>query len=129
MAALTKDRNTEMEAIGLLNNMPVAASTVIFKGSLIGASATGFLVPGAASVTILGIAQFGVDNSSGADGAEDCTYQTGIAHLEPGTVTAAERGLTVSVLDDQTLATGTANPAGKFLGFDDDTGEARLHIL
>lgn len=136
MAALAKDRNTKMTETGRLTNHPVAANAVIYKGALVSSNATGFAVPSTdtASEIVLGIAQFAVDNTGGANGDEDVTVQKGVAELENGgtVVDQADAGRPVYALDDQTVskAAGVTNNivVGTLEKFDPDSGKPLVKL-
>jgi hypothetical protein len=69
MAALTKDINVKFEYDDE-NSIPVAASTKIYKGAMVGDNGSGYARPLVAGDPFLGFALFQVDNSSGAAGAK-----------------------------------------------------------
>lgn len=77
MPALTADRNTPKKD-GIIVEMPVAASTKIYAGSLVCANASGYVIPAAdtAGLTFLGVALNAVDNSAGSNGDKTVLVQT-----------------------------------------------------
>lgn len=127
--ALTADRNTPMMA-GEMISVPVAASTKIYAGSLVAASATGYATPGAVATTLtaLGRAEEYVDNSAGAAGAKRVVirrracfkFKNHAADL----VVQADLGKTCYIVDDETVAktngTNTRSAAGTVLGVETD---------
>ncbi len=126
--ALTKDRNTPMMD-GELLNVPVAASTKIFAGSLVAANATGFATPGAVATTLtyLGRAEEQVDNTTGANGDKTVNIRRGKAFKfknHADAVTQAELGKVCYIVDDETVAktngTNTRSAAGIVVGIDSD---------
>lgn len=70
MPAATADRETR-RSDGRVKSMPAAAATRIFKGTLVGVNASGYLVPmsDTAGLLFAGVALEGADNSAGANGA------------------------------------------------------------
>lgn len=109
MAALTAQRSTKskdyLNTPGL--NFPVAASTTIYKGSLVMLDA-GFAKPAAtaASKKVIGRAKATVVNS-GAAGAASIEVEEGIfkwANDGGDAVVAADVGATVYATDDQTVS-------------------------
>lgn len=130
MTALAANKATKRMGVtpAVINyppSVPVAATSHIFAGALVCASATGFATPGAVATTLtaLGVAEEEADNSAGADGAIKVRVRRG-AHLfvNDGTnpVTQADLFKNVYIVDDQTVSTlGTGRSiAGKFLGFE-----------
>lgn len=130
MTALTSDRATPKSS-GLRVNLPVAATKKIFIGGLICISATGYALPGYTATTLktIGIAEYGVDNSSGADGDLRVTVERTPAWLVNSGADAvgqADIGSSCYVVDDQTVAktngTNTRSVAGKVLDVDASLG-------
>ena len=103
MAALTKDKNRREKATGRKINAKVAANAVIFKGAYVGVNALGFAIEMSDSDALvpLGIADFAVDNTGGANGDEDVTVLKGTFEFENGgtVVDQADVGRPVFVLD------------------------------
>ncbi|RYG32727.1 hypothetical protein EON81_19920 [bacterium] len=106
---------------------PVAASTKIWKDTMVSTNAAGDLVPTAVSATLLyqGFSESMLDNSTGVAGARHgailkegtCTVIYG-----PGSPTKALNGKKAYALDDQTVTdvvTTNAPYVGDFV-FDDD---------
>ncbi|MDO9639684.1 MAG: hypothetical protein Q7J44_14180 [Pseudotabrizicola sp.] len=128
MVALTKDRNTPQSA-GDLREGPVAASQLIFAGSLVCRNAAGFLVKGVTALNLTGVgrAEHQMDNSAGGAGDVQLRYRPGIfrfANSAAGElITIADIGKACFVVDDQTVArtngTGTRSKAGVIDAVDD----------
>ncbi|SFK92329.1 hypothetical protein SAMN05216302_102124 [Nitrosomonas aestuarii] len=127
--ALTADRNTPMMDAELIN-VPVAASTKIYAGSIVAANASGYATKGAVATTLtfLGRAEEQVDNSSGANGAKTINVRRRAAfkfkNYGSDAVTQAELGKTCYIYDDETVAktngTATRSAAGIVVGVDTD---------
>lgn len=107
MSALTEDRAT-VYMISDYDHHPVAAAAKIFGLSLVMRDATGFLKPGAdtASHTFAGVSDQQADNSAGAAGAIMCKVRKegDFLFAKSGTITEANIGATVYLVDDQTVA-------------------------
>ncbi len=113
MTALAKDRATAYRE-GIEIELPVAASTKIYAGSMVMISATGFAIPGAdtASCKWGGVATQQADNSAGADGAITVRVRrTGVFEFAATSITQAMLGDTMYIADDQTFddAAGPTN--------------------
>lgn len=125
--ALTADRDTiQMGAGGVPDflSLPVAASTVIYKGSLVALNSSGYLVPGSVSATLkaVGRAEQHVDNSTGLDGALSCrVFQGAFSWDTHGTAVGVDDvGSLCWIYDDHTItldSTG-ASIAGTICGYD-----------
>jgi hypothetical protein len=76
MSAATAARETQ-RSDGKLKAFEVAASTTIYKGTLVGSNAAGYLVPMSdiAGLFFEGVAYETVDNSAGLDAAKTCRVQ------------------------------------------------------
>lgn len=115
-------------------NLPVAASTRIYQGTLlmallVGATA-GYLTPAAATTSpakVVGVAQYDVDNSAGAAGAKYADVDVGLfSFVNSATTDAIDAtmiGQPCYAADDQTVARtpGAANTrpfAGRIMGMD-----------
>lgn len=120
MAALAQDRNTPRKYVEryLAEDASIAATTTIFNGSLVAGNASGELRPAAdvAAITVLGVAQQKMVNSTGA--AAKSTPKAKVAAgcfkfktTGANAITAADIGKNCFVLDDQTVvrALGTVN--------------------
>ena len=108
MAALTADRDTKQKAgpVRALN-LPVAASTTIYAGSMVAENGSGYLVPASASnaLIVVGIAQENVDNSAGSAGDENCEVKTQVVgrFANGDSIAVAQRGDLCYAGDDQTV--------------------------
>lgn len=122
MAALDKDRNTPVRE-GSEITVPVKAGAKIYAGSLVVADG-GYAKPAAKAENLiaLGRAQERADNTSGSNGDVKVRVLRGAfwwanTAVNAGTVTQAEAGKDVYILDDQTVdkrATASSK-AGKCL--------------
>jgi hypothetical protein len=126
MTALTEDRNTPRRE-GDEYEHPVAASTVIYAGSLVALDASRNAVPGATATGLVaaGRAEERVDNSAGTTGAKTVRVRKGVFRFaNDGTVSRADIGSTAYIVDDQTVAnndgTGTRSAAGVIEDVDAD---------
>ncbi len=126
MTALTEDRNTPRRE-GDVFEHPVAASTVIYAGSLVALDASRNAIPGATATGLVaaGRAEERVDNSAGIAGAKTVRVRKGVFRFaNDGTVSRADIGGTAYIVDDQTVAnndgTGTRSAAGVIKDVDAD---------
>jgi hypothetical protein len=112
MTALAQERLTDFAGtVPSRGTYPVAASTKIFKGSIVCLNASGNAIPGddiAAGATItVGKASATIDNTSGAAGDVDVEVEFGVFGWENSggaeEITAADIGTVVFVVDDQTV--------------------------
>jgi len=114
MAVLTEDKKSERKQ-GIIFELPVAAATKLFAGSLVSVNAAGYVVPSSdsASEKFLGVARKYLDNSAGADGAALCEgYLSGIFEVSTSGATQAEMLKDTYVVDDNTVGKGiVAQPA------------------
>lgn len=127
--ALAEDRNTPQQDAGIIEP-PVAASAVIYAGSLVVANASGYAAPGstATTLTYLGRAEEYVDNSSGANGAKTVRVRRGkafkFANAGGDPVTQASLGKVCYIVDDETVAatdgSSSRSAAGTVVGLDAD---------
>lgn len=126
--------------VGRIYDLPVAASTHIYEGTLVcQVTATGGLAPysTASSGWVVGVAQHESDNSSGALGDKRCRVESEIVYsLANGTSSDAfsdvdKIGAPVYGTDDHTAAktsnTGGRQIVGFFEGFEAD-GRVRVRI-
>lgn len=107
MSALTADRNTKYRD-GLQYEYPVAASTKIYAGSLVGINSSGLAAPMTAATTwkAAGVADAEADNSAGAASAINVKVKRGVHLLANGeSITNASIGATAYANDDQTVYT------------------------
>lgn len=128
MAALTADRNTRIRTGGATRTGvgDVAATTKIYKGSVIAKNASGYVVPAsdAANLKVIGIAEETVDNSAGLDGAKTVPYITGVAAElvnAGGAIVQASKHALCYAADDQSVSTAAAMtndlPVGQVVEF------------
>lgn len=110
--ALAADRNTQSRQ-AYEKAYGVAATTQIYKGSMVCLSATGYLVPAADTAGLSAVVGVADENVLGTtDGALDCRVVSGRAfRLAASSITVAMQGDTMYVVDDQTVddAVGSAN--------------------
>lgn len=112
MAATTAPRSTVKLNDNKLKNLPVAAGTMIFQGSLI-ASDAGLAVPASAkaSLVVLGMAKYGADNRSGAAGDARVELERGVFAWDndaAAPVTQAIIGKPCYAVDDQTVSSSSS---------------------
>ncbi len=129
MVAMTQDRNTSRRERGLLQVL-VAASAMIFAGSIVCVNADGYAVEGDTDPDLIymGRAEHAVDNTGGADGnvsllvRTDGAFQFENSATDP--VTQASIGMLCWVVDNQTVAatsgTGTRSACGRVVGIDSE---------
>lgn len=112
MTALTVDRNTQSRE-AYAKQYGVAATTQIYKGSLVCLSATGYLVPAADTAGLSAVVGVADENVLGTtDGVKVCRVVSGRAFRFGATsITVAMHGTTMFVVDDQIMddAVGSAN--------------------
>lgn len=112
--ALAKDRDTLYKE-GVDEELPVAASTQIFGGSLVCSNATGYCVPGSDvnAYFFQGVALAEADNSAVAtDGYINVKLRRkGVFRFAASGMTQADIGKDVYISDDQTvvLDSGSTN--------------------
>ncbi|GEM_PF-1149037 len=146
MSAATTSINTPKRDGDFLRNLPIAASTKLYVGTLAAIDASGNLVSASdtASLRVLGVVQPNpdgtsgdYDNSAGAAGDLLAVVERGIFKVtNSGTqpVTKAYVGAAVYVEDNQTVAISTSHsiPAGIVVEIDDDGDvwiDTRLHLM
>lgn len=118
MSAATKNRLTESRDGARLND-PVAATEVIYSGTMVGLDASGNAVPAAIAVPVMrGVAQAQADNSAGAAGDTRIETRPGTFHFANDDLTRAHIGDNVFVLDDQTVKSTGTLIAGKLVDLD-----------
>jgi hypothetical protein len=113
MAALTKDRATPYRD-GIEIDIPVAANSKVYAGSLVCANTSGYAVPAAdtAGMKFVGVALEQVDNTGGANGAKKVRVRRqGTFEFDAQSITQAMVGSSMYVMDDHTFddATGPTN--------------------
>lgn len=126
--AATAARDTQTRQ-GDIITCDVAATTVIYQGTLVGVDASGNAVPASNTVgiTVLGRAEQTVDNSAGLAGALTINIRRGaFKFTNSGTsaLTKANIGTIAMVEDDQTVAIAASNSikAGLMIALDTDGG-------
>ncbi len=113
MTALTSDRATPSRAALVLSD-PAAAGALIFAGAMYALDGSGNAVKATAGGgEVRGVAQFQVDNTGGAAGAQRVEGRRGCWRYGnssgAGELTRADIGSACYVADDQTVSkTGTA---------------------
>lgn len=125
MAALTQSRYTRHRE-GTVTAHRVKGATQLFKGGIVCVDSTGYAVPGSdtAGQTFVGVAIEDADNTAGADGDIAIRVMArGVFSLAPGgSVTQADIGKPLYVVDDQTVAVAATVTndiqAGRLEGFD-----------
>ena len=128
MTSLAADRSTP-RADGNVNTYPVAASTLIYAGSIVCVSTASNLATKGATATTLkcvGRALDRADNSAGAASAINVDVEAGIfrfANSSAGDlIVLGDVGSDCYVVDDQTVAktngTNTRSRAGKVINVD-----------
>lgn len=132
MTALAADFSRKAMGVGpvvaLGFAVPVAASTTIYKGSLVALNASGNAVPASANrnLRIIGVSEESVDNSAGSAGDKTCAPRRGVFYFANSASTAAvsdsDVGRVCYVVDDNTVARidslGTRPVAGRVMGVD-----------
>ncbi|EEF78440.1 hypothetical protein [Methylophaga thiooxydans] len=126
MAALTKDRNTP-QRLGEVHNHPVAASSVIFAGSIVVLDSSGNAEAGstATGLKAVGRADQHVDNGAGSAGDKAIDVRKGtFLFANDGSIDRTDIEATAYIVDDQTVAntddTGSRSAAGKIVDVDVD---------
>jgi hypothetical protein len=132
MTALSADFSRKQSGVGPVLALgfaaPVAASTTIYKGSLVAINASGNAVPASANrnLRVIGVSEENVDNSAGSAGDKTVAPRRGTFIFANSATTAAvsdaDIGRVCYVVDDNTVARidslGTRPVAGKVLGVD-----------
>lgn len=132
MAAASTPINTPERPRGIAQH-DVAASTIIYAGTLVALDASGNAKPAAntSGLKVIGRAEETVDNSAGAAGDLKILVKRGVFIVNnAGTnaVTKAHSGTVVFAASDNEVAHTTTNSvkAGVLLGFDEATGNPIL---
>lgn len=120
--ALTAERDTKQ--MGDLPqartiNVPVKASTKIYKGGMVGIDSTGYAVPMSAALGLvcIGKALHTKDNTSGSNGDLTVDVDQGVFWYANGdTITAAMAGSDCYASDDQTVNVSDGGQARSFAG-------------
>jgi hypothetical protein len=107
MPALTKPYEAQ-EKEGLWIAYPIKANAKIWKGALVCADNTGYLVPAAdvSGYKFVGVALESVDNTDGTDGAKKCRVikRGTFVYNRSGTYTQADVGAVVKAVSDNDVA-------------------------
>lgn len=137
MAAATKDRDAKFKISGdrRIRAFPVAASTIIYKGTMVMLDANGRAIPAAvasgAGRPVVGVCREKADNSSGAAGAITVEVETGVVlMLNDGTATIVSPthlGQKCYVQDDQTVGI-VATDAGPIAGIVEEVTSAGAYV-
>lgn len=115
MAALTKDRNTQIKTRARSISLKVAATTKIYAGALVSVNATGYAIPSAdtAGTRVIGRAEELADNTAGADGAKTIRVNKGVHHWNNAgggpAVDQDDIGKNAMVTDDNTVGESSTN--------------------
>jgi hypothetical protein len=145
MTAQSAERDVKLRAGGAKgDHLPeafgLAAGAKLYKGSLTAIDTSGNARPArntsSNSDVIVGFSERTVDNSSGSAGdVKTEGVRRGIIELNndgSDPVTAASIGRTVYAVDDQTVSAGSNSSArvsaGKFMGFDADSGKPLVEV-
>lgn len=119
-------RNTDTRP-GDIVNLPLAADTVIYAGTLVARDANGRAVPASdtAGLRVVGRAEQTVDNTGGAAGALSIDIRLGcykFTNSATNAVDADDIGKMAVVEDDQTVAETSTNKvcAGRIMGVESD---------
>ena len=112
MAALSADRETPIAPLAPGVSLPVAASTIIYMGSIVANLSGGGVRPAAdtASYIVMGLALEQQDNSGGALGDKNILIQTNVlARFDAVETVRLHPGSILYLVDDHTVgdATGT----------------------
>lgn len=125
MTALSAARNTPKKGsfpIPECVSVPVAASTKIYQGALVGINSSGHAVAGTsnASARIIGRARALADNSSGTAAAISVEVESGVFRYDnsatTGACTAADVGRPCFAVDDATVSRDSSNGARTVAG-------------
>mgnify|MGYP006921026991 FL=1 len=122
-------RRSGSQAVSMkLKSAPVAASTVIYGGSIVAINQSGYAVPASAdpSLFVVGVAVATADNSTGAAAAILVDIERGVFSMNNSSSTSAltdnDIGRVCYAADDNTVARitaiGTLPPVGKCMGLD-----------
>ncbi|HEC90322.1 MAG TPA: hypothetical protein ENI55_01510 [Alphaproteobacteria bacterium] len=126
MTVLTQGRNTPKRD-GVTRDLPVAAATRIFAGSLVVLDAAGNAEPATTALAkvAVGRAEEQVDNLTGVAGDQTVKVSRGVflfANEPTDPIAAADIAATCFIVDDQTVAktdaVGTRSAAGKVFAVD-----------
>lgn len=127
MSALERDRSTPVMGAGgipVRTSYPVKADAIIFKGALVALDATGYLVPGATSSSLIAVgrATQNVDATDFSSGELTCEVDQGVFQWVNGnSITFAAVGTLAYIVDDQTVSSNASGKsiAGTIFAVDD----------
>ena len=122
-------RRSGSQAVSMrLKSAPVAASTIIYGGSIVAINQAGYAVPASADPTlfVVGVAVATADNSAGAAADVLVDIERGVFSMNNSSSTSAltdnDIGRVCYAADDNTVARitaiGTLPPVGKVMGLD-----------
>lgn len=122
-------RRSGSQAVSMrLKSAPVAASTIIYGGSIVAINQAGYAVPASADPTlfVVGVAVATADNSAGAAADVLVDIERGVFSMNNSSSTSAltdnDIGRVCYAADDNTVARitaiGTLPPVGKCMGLD-----------
>jgi len=113
---------------GELITVGVAASTTIYKGTLVGYNATGYLEPKDASGNVFaGVAAEGAVGGDASGNVVCKVWRKGTFEFVLSGAAITANGDELYVVDDQTLATSGTHKVGRACGFP-GTGIQRIDI-
>ena len=131
MTAATQDRAT-LRRDGNQLELPVAANTLIYGGTIVCVNAAGIATKGATATTLkaVGISEDRADNTAGAAGDIKVKVRKGVFKLANSAsadqITLADAGNDCYIVDDSTVAktsgSNTRSVAGKVFDVDEDGG-------
>ena len=135
--ATSAARDTKQEAGPVrAENLPVAATTTIYAGSLVADNDSGYAVPASASPALIvaGVAQEDVDNSAGSAGDETVELLSGVvarfANSAGGDAIAiAQRYDLCYAVDDETVALTSGAAARPIAGIIMDVDSTGVWVL
>lgn len=114
MAGLSASRNTPAMGAGAIpvrTSYPIAASTKVYKGSLVCLNSGGYLVPGdqSAALVAVGMCDQDYDNSSGGNAAAQIECIQGVFRWDNGnSITLSSVGSLLWVVDDHTVSSSSS---------------------
>lgn len=121
MSALNTDTNRIFETPNDTNSLPVATGSLIYEGSLVGRTETGYARALQAGDISVGFSKDHIDNVNGADGEKNCEVKAkGKVSLFISGITLSDVGSKVYASDDNTfILTETNNSlVGKLVRFE-----------
>lgn len=122
MTALTDDRSTPLRSGNQFNDA-VASGVLIYAGALVMLNADGNATPATESsgLTVRGVAEAYVDNSSGSAGDKSVDTQKGTFRFCHDSLTRSDIGSNAYAVDDQTVDTDSTDRSlvGAIVDIDD----------